>query len=181
MFSFRVLISIALLAVAGCASTASTATPGRATATLTPEEQRQLLAEHNRVRNDAGLPALGWSSELAQFAQAWASHLADEGCKLEHRPRSGAWAQRFGENLYTGTAGHFTVVSAVRGWESEKKDYRGGPIRADRSFSAIGHYTQIIWRGTKLVGCGKSLCRGRLIVACNYDPPGNIIGRKPLD
>jgi hypothetical protein len=29
------------------------------------------------------------------------------------------------------------------------------------------------------MGCGEAMCNKTLIVACNYDPPGNVIGRRP--
>jgi hypothetical protein len=41
------------------------------------------------------------------------------------------------------------------------------------------HYTQMIWRDTTALGCGEAICDKTLIVACNYDPPGNYIGRRP--
>ena len=148
---------------------------------LSTGEQRQLIDEHNRARRAAGTPPLRWSPEIARFAQEWANHLAGSRCNIEHRPRSGQWKQRYGENLFMGTTGYYTVVTAVRDWEAEKKDYRGGPIRNDRNFADIGHYTQLVWRRTTHFGCGKSLCRDRLIVACNYDPPGNFIGRTPFE
>jgi hypothetical protein len=28
------------------------------------------------------------------------------------------------------------------------------------------------------LGCGEAICDKTLIVACNYDPPGNYIGRR---
>ena len=34
-----------------------------------------------------------------------------------------------------------------------------------------GHYTA--------VGCSEAVCDKTLIVVCNYDPPGNTIGRRP--
>jgi len=147
---------------------------------LSASERRALLNEHNRVRRDVGHPPLHWSPEIARFSQQWADHLASS-CSMQHRPKSGRWAQRYGENLFMGTAGYYTVASAVQGWESEKKDFRGGKITVDRNFSRIGHYTQLIWRRTTTLGCGKSLCRDRMIVVCNYDPPGNFIGRTPFE
>lgn len=148
---------------------------------LSASEQRRLIDEHNRARRIVGTPPLRWSPEIARYAQEWSDHLAASRCHIEHRPRSGRWKQRYGENLFMGTAGHYTVVTAVRDWEAEKKDYRGGPIRDDRNFADIGHYTQLVWRRTTHFGCGKSLCRDRMIVTCNYNPPGNVLGRTPFE
>jgi hypothetical protein len=30
-----------------------------------------------------------------------------------------------------------------------------------------------------MLGCGEAVCDTTLIVACNYDPRGNVLGRKP--
>jgi len=90
---------------------------------LSTGEQRQLIDEHNRARRAAGTPPLRWSPEIARFAQEWANHLAGSRCNIEHRPRSGQWKQRYGENLFMGTTGYYTVVTAVRDWEAEKNTF----------------------------------------------------------
>lgn len=43
-----------------------------------------------------------------------------------------------------------------------------------------GHFTQLVWQGTKRVGCGAVNCdnddtQGWFLV-CEYDPPGNVVG-----
>lgn len=145
---------------------------------LTGEEIDRLLAEHNRVRAEVGVPPLAWSDRLAAYAGQWARHLAAEDCELAHRPPTGFWSGPYGENLFMGTAGHYGVGDAVRGWESEKRHYRGKELTPS-NWRPIAHYTQMVWRATREVGCAGSLCRGRLILVCNYDPPGNVLGEKP--
>ncbi len=44
---------------------------------------------------------------------------------------------------------------------------------------SFGHYTQLVWRGTRDVGCAKVFCSGYMIVVCNYNPPGNVLGLRP--
>jgi pathogenesis-related protein 1 len=134
---------------------------------------RAITAYHNKVRAEVGVGPLLWSEELARYAQAWAEHLAGSTCRMAHRAQN-----KYGENLFQGTAGFYTAVDAAKAWESEKKDYRGGALTPS-SVRPIGHYTQMVWRGTASVGCGESLCNQTLIVACNYDPPGNYIGQRP--
>jgi len=146
---------------------------------LTEKEIVVLLDEHNRVRRDAGAKPLVWSESISAYAARWGEHLAKTGCKMEHRPPSGKWKQRYGENLFIGSVGYYSVADAVKAWESEKKNYKGGPIKVDSSFHQIGHYTQMIWRRTAMVGCAKVECKKWMIVVCNYDPPGNTIGRRP--
>ena len=145
---------------------------------LTKEEIETLVTLHNQVRAEVGVGPLVWSREVAAFAQAWADHLAGDGCSMEHRPREGEWAQQYGENLFMGSAGFYGVKDAVQGWESEKKDYDGGPI-SQNNFSVVGHHTQMVWRATTTLGCGQATCSDQVIIACNYDPAGNYLGEKP--
>ena len=38
-----------------------------------------------------------------------------------------------------------------------------------------GHFTQVVWRNTKRVGCALSRKDKHVIVVCKYDPPGNYL------
>jgi pathogenesis-related protein 1 len=145
---------------------------------LRQDEIQTLIRLHNKARADVGVGPFVWSAKLAAYAQKWADHLAAIGCRMEHRPSSGAWRRIYGENLFMGTAGYYGVGDAVDSWVSEKKDYRGGALTSS-NWHGAGHYTQIVWRGSKELGCAKTVCKGMVIVVCNYDPPGNVLGEKP--
>ena len=45
-----------------------------------------------------------------------------------------------------------------------------------------GHYTQMVWAETEMIGCGHVTYSGGLgvnkIVVCNYGPAGNFVGRR---
>jgi uncharacterized protein YkwD len=146
--------------------------------TLTPQEAEQLLQLHNKARQEVGVGPLSWSKGLATYAQEWAVHLALTKCGLEHRPDTGEWRREHGENLFMGTAGYYGVADAVEGWVSEKKYYKGGALTSG-NWHASGHYTQVVWKNTRQLGCAKIACKGNIIVVCNYDPPGNFLGEKP--
>jgi len=160
-------------------SSSKTRIPDRASigSSLTLWEVEQLLQLHNKARADVGVGPLRWSKKLAIYAQEWAIHLASTHCTMEHRPNSGKWKQEHGENLFMGTAGYYGVADAVKAWESEKKYYRGGALNFS-NWHDSGHYTQVVWKDTKEVGCAKAECKGIIIVVCNYDPPGNVLGEK---
>jgi pathogenesis-related protein 1 len=128
---------------------------------------------HNKVRRNVGVGPLTWSPKLAGVAQQWTDHLAATSCQMQHRQPN-----QYGENLFQGTAGFYKAVDAAKAWEEEKKLYAGGVLK-ESNWRPAGHYTQMVWSGTKTLGCGQSVCRKTLIVACNYDPPGNFLGRKP--
>jgi pathogenesis-related protein 1 len=145
---------------------------------FTAAEVSQALASHNRARAEVGATPLAWSHELAVYAQKWADYLASTSRRMEHRPRSGEWKQVYGENLFMGTAGYYRITDAVAMWHREKSAYRGEPIDLS-TVSTYGHYTQLVWKNTRRVGCGKVQCGGNEIMVCNYDPPGNYIGQTP--
>lgn len=140
---------------------------------ISPQDINAITAHHNKVRADVGVEPLKWSNDIASYAQQWAEQLAISGCQMKHRSPN-----VYGENLFQGTFGAFTAVDAAKAWETEKKDYGGG-VLTDANWAPAGHYTQMVWRQTALLGCGQAICRNTLIVACNYDPPGNFMGRKP--
>ncbi len=145
---------------------------------LTPLEERQLLASHNRARAEVGIAPVVWSSTLAIYAQEWANHLGSTSGRMEHRPHWGKWKQEHGENLFIGTAGYYGLADAVAAWEREKWVYDGRAVD-ESNVHAFGHYTQLIWRNTRRIGCAKVECAGNVIVVCNYDPPGNVLGQTP--
>jgi pathogenesis-related protein 1 len=140
---------------------------------MSPQDIAAITAHHNKVRADVGVGPLTWSGGLASYAQQWAEELAITGCRMKHRNPN-----TYGENLFQGTFGAFTAVDAAKAWETEKKDYGGG-VLTEANWAPAGHYTQMVWRQTTHVGCGQAICRNTLIVACNYDPAGNVLGRKP--
>jgi pathogenesis-related protein 1 len=129
-----------------------------------------MLAAHNRVRQAAGVPALTWSVQLTAFAQQWANELAMRG-QFAHRRNS-----PYGENLYEITGARTTPGEVVDQWASESKNYRYG---SNTCRGVCGHYTQIVWRDTRRVGCAVARTARTEVWVCNYDPPGNWVGKRP--
>jgi uncharacterized protein YkwD len=127
----------------------------------------QYVDAHNGYRKQHCAPPLTWSSELAKAAQAWADSLKKQGCAFEHS------RTRYGENLAGGTSGALDPAGSTEMWyrEVEKYDFKKGAFSME-----TGHFTQVVWAGTKRVGCGQTTCKGLDIIVCNYDPPGNVQG-----
>ncbi len=142
------------------------------------DEAEAILRIHNEARTEVGVPPLEWSGEIAAFCQEWTDHLANGCCCLQHRPKSGIWTQKYGENGYSGTYGYHGVESAMNSWLSEKSKYTGH-VLSTANWSLAGHYTQMVWSSSRRIGCGKSRCGNKIIIFCNYYPPGNYLGRKP--
>jgi len=133
---------------------------------------------HNDVRAQVSVPGLTWDPTIGATAQAYAAR-----CIFQHSGTAG-----LGENLaaYAPSGGH-TASSPVNDWASEKANYD----YASNSCSAgqvCGHYTQIVWKNSLLLGCGVQACNTNSpfagfpnweIWVCNYSPPGNFVGQKP--
>jgi uncharacterized protein YkwD len=127
----------------------------------------EYLKGHNDFRKKHGASALTWNDNLASKAQQWAN-----GCIFEH---SKGTLGKFGENLAAGTGSGYTIASAIKSWTDESKDY-------DPNNPSSSHFTQVVWKNSKQVGCALQLCDGIFepkfgkakFVVCEYDPPGNF-------
>jgi pathogenesis-related protein 1 len=131
---------------------------------------RDMVDAHNAVRAGLKMPPLIWSDRLTERAQDWADTLLARR-QFAHRQKS-----PYGENLYEITGGSATSAQVVKAWAGEVKDY---DYNSNKCRGMCGHYTQIVWRDTKEVGCAVARGGGREVWVCNYDPPGNYIGERP--
>jgi len=149
-----------------------------------------MTGAHNTVRTEFGLSKVIWSDELAEFAQEWAQYLADRnGCEMRHRPSQEKNAPLYGENLYWASAiclangaqktQNISPRQVVNSWVSERRHYDHAQNRC-RWGKTCGHYTQVVWKTTRRIGCGMATCSDMSqIWVCNYDPPGNYLGQTP--
>jgi uncharacterized protein YkwD len=159
------------LVVSGCAPAAqeimrgdaSSAPQGTVRSDL-PAPQ-QMLALHNAKRRLHCAPDLAWSTDLAAAAQAWADR-----CQLAHAPRSVNPNQ--GENLARGAGSLGTAAFLFGGWYDEVNRY---DFTKPGFQKGTGHFTQIVWRGTREVGCAVANCGGKSLWVCRYAPQGNIV------
>ncbi|WP_375291315.1 CAP domain-containing protein [Qipengyuania sp.] len=141
--------------------------------------QERLLALHNSERQSLGLPALTWNSQLARDAQGWASQLLKRGA-LQHATPSDR--KGHGENLWMGTAGAWDVAGMVEMFLEERRYFREAAfpdVSLTGNWTDVGHYSQIIWRETREVGCAIDSGNGMDVLVCRYYPAGNVFGRTP--
>jgi pathogenesis-related protein 1 len=131
---------------------------------------RDMVSAHNAVRARLELPPLAWSVRLEAIAQAWANTLLARK-QFFHRPHGS-----YGENLFEISGAGASPAGVVREWASESRNYN---YSSNRCHGVCGHYTQIVWRDTKQVGCAVARDRRQEIWVCNYDPPGNWAGQRP--
>jgi pathogenesis-related protein 1 len=128
------------------------------------------LSAHNAVRARLKIAPLTWSDKLADRAQQWADHLL-AAKQFAHRPDS-----PYGENLFAIVGAPASPARVVGDWAAESKDY---DYASNKCRKVCGHYTQIVWASTKAVGCAVARDSRREVWVCDYDPPGNWIGRRP--
>lgn len=75
--------------------------------------------------------------------------------------------QAYGENL---AIGYMNATANVDAWALERNLYNFGKPGFD---AKTGHFTQLVWRNTTSVGCGRTNCQGQgWLVVCEYNPAG---------
>lgn len=86
-----------------------------------------------------------------------------------------------GVNVFRGYGGEAWQPSdAVAAWAEEAQHYDYG-ANACAAGKECGHYKQMMWRDSTQVGCATVTCSsGETLMACHYEPQGNIMGQKPF-
>ena len=146
---------------------------------LDRQEITQILTAHNKYRLDLDLPELVWSKNLANSSQKWADKLISRNL-FEHSNTEN------GENIFMIMGRDASPIEVVDDWASEKEYFNYKTRKCIKNCcdfvdccpDECGHYTQIIWRDTKEVGCAVSKLGSKQIWVCQYNPPGNYIGEK---
>jgi len=67
---------------------------------------------------------------------------------------------------------HHPCIVAMWYGEGAHYDFKRGKFSMK-----TGHFTQVVWRDTRQVGCGMSQCNGLDVWICQYSPPGNVEGQ----
>lgn len=140
----------------------------------------RLLAAHNRERAAIGVPPLVWDDGLAADAKIWADALAATN-SFAHSPADPSDPDVQGENLWAGTRGAWAPEEMVGLWIAEKRDFKPGifpAVSRSGDLEKVGHYTQLIWRNTRRVGCALATGAREDILVCRYSEGGNVIGEQ---
>jgi pathogenesis-related protein 1 len=135
---------------------------------VSEQEKWEMVDQHNQKRCMAGVPNVEWDDALAQTAQAYA-----DTNPAGHS--SGAFHD-YGENMRA-KCPSCSAQEAMTWWYAEKEQYVPGQMTAP-------HYTQVVWKGTTKIGCGKGKsttfgCDGEGWT-CQYSPKGNTFGAEGL-
>ncbi|GJN10358.1 hypothetical protein PR202_ga28446 [Eleusine coracana subsp. coracana] len=145
-----------------------------ATAVTAQNSPQDYLDLHNAARAAVGVGPVTWDNTVAAWAQNYANSRRGD-CALVHSPSG----RPYGENLFGGTGGGWTARNAVKSWVDEKQYYNHDSNSCARG-KMCGHYTQVVWRNTRAIGCARVICNnGGTFIICSYNPPGNFIGQRP--
>lgn len=147
---------------------------------LTGHFEARVLAAQNRERAALGIEPLQWNPALAASARSWAQHLSATG-RFEHAPERRVDPQ--GENLWAGTRGYYGIEAMVDGWLREKRYFHLGTFPNNSTTGEVedvGHYTQLVWRRTRQVGCAMATGSREDVLVCRYSEAGNYIGERPF-
>lgn len=135
---------------------------------------RSMVRVHNEYRKRHGVPELVLDSVLNGVAQSWAVQLGQSD-KFGHNPST-----KYGENIYcmwsSDRNAHPNPRDVCRSWYDEVRDFNYG--NEPRGRAVTGHFTQVVWKGSKRLGVGLAKTRtGKVVVVCNYEPSGNVAGQ----
>ncbi|XP_022915856.1 salivary antigen-5-like [Onthophagus taurus] len=132
------------------------------------------------------LKRMAWDEKLAVEAQK----VAATG-KFEHLIVDDDRFPAVGQNLYMHMS---TAAGAGSNWakgiESWWKEHENFVYGAATQNGVTGHYTQVVWADTYLVGCGycyfydeetNAKYPYQKLYACNYGPAGNWVGQNPYE
>ncbi|CAH1788623.1 unnamed protein product, partial [Owenia fusiformis] len=114
------------------------------------------LAAHNKFRRmHQDTPDLTYSDDLAKSAQEWANYLTTIGFMKHSGP---------GQNIYwSGKPDKdHPCGPVVDFWYNEKQYYSYSTTESTNPDESTLHFTQVVWKNTKEVGCGLSTYNGGL-------------------
>ncbi|CAH2990317.1 unnamed protein product [Chilo suppressalis] len=135
--------------------------------------ENEALEVHNEYRREHGVPPLILSKDICKISQKWAEELAKKDAM------SYSLNKQYGESIYCGwSPDPNTKIKArdcVDKWYSEINEFSFG---REPEVLTCGHFTQIVWKGTKELGVGSAKSKsGKLYVVANYSAPGNYSGQ----
>jgi hypothetical protein len=148
-----------------------------------PKEWLDMLAVHNERRAEHCTPALKWCDSLAKSAQVYADKCilnAHGNDATTGENMADAWAESNGNPVLPALsdrdAFEQTWYCEVNNYDFNNPVFKGGFTSNCRNVN--GHFTQVVWKDTDFVGCGRATCdidgRKGTHWVCRYKPRGNV-------
>ncbi len=141
-----------------------------------PKEIKELydkaLEVHNKYREMHKVDALQLDDNLCKKAQERLNQLLKE--KNRNKLIIKDYGKNIGENLWIGEKKIFDIKrleEACESWYNEKIKYK---FDSNKYQSGTGHFTQMVWKGTRIVGFGfLQYHENKSYFLALYYPPGN--------
>jgi len=138
---------------------------------LTRQQKNLILNLHNKYRCMHGAGKVTWSNGLASGARAWIwyKHFMEHDDTYNLPPPFGP----AGENL-AWNSHRVDIKQALNGWYTECnvcfsgncKKFSDGCSSGRSAEHVVGHFTSMVWKGVKRVGC--SLNKYKTVLSCRY-------------
>ena len=134
-----------------------------------------ILSNHNYHRKRHQVDELEINKELETVAQSYSQYLSSiDAIKYSEN-------EKYGENIYLINTNNKDINNigekVSQKWYEEISNYDF--INHNYNYNNINtpetrHFTQLIWKETKFIGCGASCNKNNnCFIVCNYYPPGN--------
>lgn len=132
------------------------------------------LEKHNSYRKKHKVDNLEINCDLMEIAQKYSEKLQDIGSLIHSGDDFNG--DYMGENLFWISTKEYSPPLATVSWYEEIEDYDFNTGQS-KNGKAVGHFTQVVWKGSKEIGIGVSCGNKGCFVVANYYPAGNYIGQ----
>jgi glioma pathogenesis-related protein 2 len=142
-----------------------------------------MVASINTYRKAHSAPPVVLDQDLVNYAKSRAEHVAEKGT-LVHDGTGG-----YGENLFTSSSKPNPTVgpatAATKAWYDENQNYNYDTFVSnypdDPKKKVVGHFTQLVWKGSTKIGAGRvcGTADGEwhdTYIAVNFSTAGNMEG-----
>jgi len=146
-----------------------------------PAVMQEVLDQHNLYRCMHDVPLFEWDTDIEARAQSWADNGVYAHSTSDFREQQGEYC---GENIAWGYPSR-SGFDSTQAWYNEIVDTEGGLGLTDTMYGpggeALGHYTQIVWKGSTRLGCGVGRATTQNLEGdfwvCQYCKGGNYQGQ----
>lgn len=143
------------------------------------QQREHHLKTHNVLRAKHHVGPLKLDRLLNANAQSYAEHLA-KSCEGKHSHGKWEYLEGYGENLWGGphALSGIDATMAFHRDEEPNYNYATGKPWSSNPNGVIGHFTQLVWKGTTKLGVGiaENKAKDCRQVVLQYQPQGNIFG-----
>ncbi|XP_062971932.1 serotriflin-like [Elgaria multicarinata webbii] len=148
-----------------------------ANASTTNAAEQKIVDTHNALRRGvkptaSNMLRMEWNPKAAENSKCWARE-----CTLSHSPQMKRTVNGTvcGENIFMSTA-TTQWSTVIQTWYDEEKYFKYGIGQVTQN-AVTGHYTQVVWYNSYLIGCYEAHCPRAYFkhyYVCQYCPAGNI-------